>query len=84
VNYKLTYSPEVQQAKANGDPIVALESTIISHGLPYPENVKMVEDVSAIIRQHGAVPATMAILGGEIRVGITPDELDHLPRPRGL
>ncbi|QHS23409.1 pseudouridine-5'-phosphate glycosidase [Virgibacillus sp. MSP4-1] len=69
-------SQEVQQAKDEGKPIVALESTIISHGMPYPENVKMASEVEQIVRDNGAVPATIAIMDGKIKVGLTADELE--------
>lgn len=60
--------------------MVALESTIIAHGMPYPENVATARRVEAIVRQGGAVPATIAILGGEIKVGLAPGEMEHLGR----
>lgn len=76
-NY-LVYSEEVLQARAAGKPVVALESTIISHGMPYPQNVQTAREVEQIIRDAGAVPATIAIIGGKIRVGLSPDELELL------
>ncbi|MBK5441835.1 MULTISPECIES: pseudouridine-5'-phosphate glycosidase [unclassified Peribacillus] len=69
-------SAEVQQAKEEGKAIVALESTIISHGMPYPQNVKMAREVEQIVRDNGAVPATMAIIDGKIKIGLTEDELE--------
>ncbi|TFJ93189.1 pseudouridine-5'-phosphate glycosidase [Lentibacillus salicampi] len=72
----LEFSQEVQQAKENGQAIVALESTIISHGMPYPQNVKMARDVEAIVRENGAVPATIAIMDGKIKIGLSDDELE--------
>ena len=69
-------SKEVQQAKAEGKAIVALESTIISHGMPYPQNVKMAREVEQIVRDNGAVPATIAIIDGKIKIGLTDDELE--------
>ena len=57
----ITLHPEVREALAQGKPVVALESTIISHGMPYPQNVQTAREVEAIIREHGAVPATIAI-----------------------
>jgi Indigoidine synthase A like protein. len=74
----IQYSEEVQQAKERALPIVALESTIISHGMPYPENVKTALAVEEIIRENGAVPATIAIIGGKIRIGLTKDEIEFL------
>jgi pseudouridine-5'-phosphate glycosidase len=69
-------SEEVQTAKEQGKPIVALESTIISHGMPYPQNVKTAREVEQIIRDNGAVPATIAIIDGKIKIGLTDEELE--------
>ncbi len=69
---------EVSAARRNGRPLVALESTIISHGMPYPENVKTALAVEDIVRARGAVPATIAILGGKIVAGLSPAEIDEL------
>lgn len=74
----LVYSKEVQEAKAQNKPIVALESTIISHGMPYPQNVEMANTVEGIIREHGAVPATIAIMDGKLKVGLEPEDLEIL------
>lgn len=74
----LAFSPEVAAARAAGRPIVALESTIISHGMPYPQNVQTAREVEALIRAEGAVPATIAVLGGKIRVGLADEELELL------
>ena len=74
----LTYSPEVASARAKGLPIVALESTIITHGMPFPQNVETAKRVEAEIRAHGAVPATIAIMGGQILIGMTDAQLDAL------
>lgn len=71
-------SPEVAKAKRNGAPIVALESTIITHGMPYPQNVETARLVEAEVRGAGAVPATIAIMDGAIRVGLTGAELEAL------
>jgi pseudouridylate synthase len=76
----LEYAPEVAAARQAGRAIVALESTIISHGMPYPQNVQTAREVEAIIRAAGAVPATIAVLGGKIRIGLTEDELELLGR----
>ncbi len=72
----LAVAPEVADALADGRPVVALESTIISHGMPYPENVAMAREVEGIVREGGAVPATIAILGGRPTVGLADDELE--------
>ena len=74
----LEFAPEVATARAEGRAIVALESTIISHGMPYPQNVQTAREVEAIIRAQGAVPATIAVLGGKIRIGLTNAELELL------
>ncbi len=74
----LTFSPEVAKARAAGAPIVALESTIITHGMPWPQNVEAARAVEAEIRAHGAVPATIAIMDGQIHIGLTEAELDRL------
>ena len=71
---------EIHQALAQGKPVVALESTIIAHGMPYPQNVETAREVEAIVRANGAVPATIAILGGVLKVGLTSDELDRFGR----
>ncbi|QHE63638.1 pseudouridine-5-phosphate glycosidase [Rossellomorea vietnamensis] len=72
------YSEEVKEAKRKGMAIVALESTIISHGMPYPQNVKTAREVEDIIRSKGAVPATIAILNGRIKIGLSQEELEYL------
>lgn len=74
----LLFSPEVAAARAAGKPIVALESTIISHGMPYPQNVHTAREVEQVIRDAGAVPATIAIIGGKICVGLSEDQLETL------
>ena len=76
----LVVSDEVQQAQEVGTPIVALESTIISHGMPYPQNVETALAVEAIIRQEGCVPATIAIIDGQLKVGLTEQELQYFGR----
>ena len=63
--------PEVRQAVLENRPVVALESTILSHGMPYPENLAFAKKADAIIRSEGAVPATMAIIGGRVKAGLT-------------
>lgn len=74
----LAVADEVRDALASGKPVVALESTIISHGMPYPKNVQTAREVEQIIREHGAVPATIAILHGIPRIGLNDEELDLL------
>lgn len=78
MNQYLDISPEVQQALAEGRPVVALESTIISHGMPYPKNVETAMLVEQTIRENGAVPATIAILGGRLKAGLSPEEIEYL------
>ena len=70
-----TISPEVQSAVNQNKPIVALESTIISHGMPYPKNYETAVEVESIVRENGAVPATIAILNGNIHVGLDEGQL---------
>ncbi|MEW6565026.1 MAG: pseudouridine-5'-phosphate glycosidase [Spirochaetota bacterium] len=74
----LDINPEVAAALKAGKAVVALESTIISHGMPYPRNVETARNVEKIIRDHGAVPATIAILKGRMKVGLSPDEIEYL------
>jgi len=77
MNYKeyLSITPEIQNAIANNLPIVALESTILSHGMPYPENLEFAHKVEEIVRSEGAIPATMAIIDGKLKVGLNDEEL---------
>jgi pseudouridylate synthase len=74
----LDISEEVKSALKNNQPVVALESTIISHGMPYPKNVETALNVEQIIRDHGAIPATIAILNGRLKVGLSHDEIEML------
>ena len=78
MNKYLDISPEVKQALAEGKPVVALESTIISHGMPYPKNVETAMLVEKTIRDNGAVPATIAIIGGRLKAGLSADEIEYL------
>ena len=78
MNRYLDIAPEVQQALTEGRPVVALESTIISHGMPYPKNVETAMRVEQTIRDNGAVPATIAILGGRLKAGLSPEEIEYL------
>ena len=77
MNRFLDVKPEVAEAIAQGKPVVALESTIISHGMPYPQNVQTALAVEQIIRDHGAVPATIAIIGGRLKAGLTVEEIEY-------
>ena len=77
----IDFSDEVKAAKKLGRPIVALESTIISHGMPYPTNVQTAREVETIIRSYGAVPATIAVLNGRIHIGLSDDDLEYLANP---
>jgi pseudouridine-5'-phosphate glycosidase len=76
--------PEVQKALKENIGVVALESTIISHGMPYPDNVKMALAVEEIIRQEGAVPATIAILNGTIKIGLSSEEIEYLAKAKDV
>ena len=78
MNEYLDISPEVQAALKEHKPVVALESTIISHGMPYPQNVETALNVEKIIRENGAVPATIAIIGGRLKAGLSKEEIEHL------
>ena len=77
LNKYLDVNPEVAEAIAAGKPVVALESTIISHGMPYPQNVETALNVERIIRENGAVPATIAIIGGRLKAGLTAEEIEY-------
>jgi pseudouridylate synthase len=74
----LVFSEEVEKAMKENKPVVALESTIISHGMPYPQNVETAKEVEQLIRENGAVPATIAILDGKIKIGVNEEELEFL------
>ncbi len=79
----LDLSPEVTAARDAGRPLVALESTIITHGMPYPQNAQMAARVEEIIREEGAVPATIAVIDGRIRIGLSEGERDSLAQTTG-
>ncbi|WP_437594909.1 pseudouridine-5'-phosphate glycosidase [Sorangium sp. So ce1000] len=79
----LSISPEVGKALADGRPVVALESTIITHGMPYPQNLEMAQRVGAVIRRNGAVPATIAIMDGKLKVGVEAGDLERLAKAGG-
>lgn len=72
----LSITPEISKAIEEGKPVVALESTILSHGMPFPQNMEFAHKVEEIVRAEGAIPATTAIIGGKLKVGLTADELD--------
>ena len=78
MNKYLDIAPEVKEALAAGKPVVALESTIISHGMPYPQNVETALNVERIVRENGAVPATIAIIGGKLKAGLSHEEIEYL------
>ena len=78
MNQYLDIAPEVKRALDEGRPVVALESTIISHGMPYPKNVETALLVERTIRENGAVPATIAVIGGRLKAGLSPEEIEHL------
>ena len=78
MNKFLDVAPEVRQALDEGRPVVALESTIISHGMPYPKNVETALLVEQTIRDNGAVPATIAVIGGRLKAGLSREEIEHL------
>ncbi|WP_291565694.1 MULTISPECIES: pseudouridine-5'-phosphate glycosidase [unclassified Clostridium] len=82
-NY-LEISEEVSKALSEGRPVVALESTIISHGMPYPRNVETALNVEKIIRENGAVPATTAVLNGKIKVGLSAEEVEYLGKAKNV
>lgn len=84
MNTMISYSTEVQQALEGKKPIVALESTIISNGMPYPQNVETARIVEQIIRDNGAVPATIAIMDGKIKIGLSEEELEVLGNTPGV
>ena len=83
LNKFLDIKPEVAEALAAGKPVVALESTIISHGMPYPQNVQTALEVERIVREHGAVPATIAVIGGRLKAGLTAEEIEYFGK-KGL
>ncbi|WP_134495783.1 pseudouridine-5'-phosphate glycosidase [Microvirga pakistanensis] len=76
--YFLDVAPEVESALERGGAVVALESTIITHGMPYPQNVATAREVEAVVRENGAVPATIAVIGGRIKIGLKDEELEWL------
>src|SRR5690606_22297852 len=79
----LTIGPEIKKALAEGRPVVALESTIITHGMPYPQNLEMASRVEAVVRDNGAIPATIAIMDGRFAVGVSGEDLERLAQEGG-
>ncbi|HQV05726.1 MAG TPA: pseudouridine-5'-phosphate glycosidase, partial [Chitinophagaceae bacterium] len=84
INPYLSIEPVVQAALQNGQPVVALESTIISHGMPYPQNVETALAVEDIIRQQGAIPATIAIFDGKCQVGLSKEMLEYFGKQKNI
>lgn len=84
MKYQIKYSEEVLKAIQNNLPVVALESTIISHGMPYPDNLEVARKCEKIIRENGAVPATIAIIKGQIVVGINEEELEYMASSKDI
>ncbi len=82
--FELTYAPDVSNALTQGRPVVALESTIITHGMPYPQNVETARAVEAVVRDGGAVPATIAVMKGKLHIGLTDDELLELAQAENV
>lgn len=84
MNEILRFHPQVRHALDSGLPVVALESTVIAHGLPYPANLETARSMETLIRQQGVVPATIAILEGKLRVGVSDAELEHIATAKGI
>ena len=80
----ITISPIVKEALEQGKPVVALESTIISHGMPYPKNVQTALQVEETVRKNGALPATIGIIDGEIIVGMNPEQIEEFGKRKGV
>lgn len=80
----LSITPEIEEALKAGKPVVALESTILSHGMPFPQNMEFAHKVEEIVRAEGAIPATTAIIGGKLKVGLTSEELDLMCKGEGV
>ena len=78
MNNSFKYSRDVQIALSKGDPILALESTIIAHGMPYPQNLEFAHEAEEVARKYGATPATIAILNGEVCIGLDNNQLEFL------
>jgi len=84
MSLKMQFSPEVAMARADGSAIVALESTIITHGMPYPQNVETARKVEDVVRNGGAVPATIAVLEGQLHIGLTDAQLEQLGQAKDV
>ncbi len=84
LNKYLSITPEIENALKEGKPVVALESTILSHGMPYPENVEFAHKVEEIVRGEGAIPATTAIIGRKLKVGLSSEELEIMCKADGV
>ena len=80
----LIINPEVKKALQENRPVVALESTIISHGMPYPKNVETALRVEKVIRDNGAIPATIGIIDGDAIVGMTPEQIEEFGKRKGI
>ncbi len=80
----LELSPEVKDALKNSQPVVALESTIISHGMPYPKNFETALTLEKEVRAHGAIPATIAVIGGKIKIGLSESDIEYLSKAKGI
>ncbi len=84
MSLEMQFSPEVEKARSEGTAIVALESTIITHGMPYPQNVQTARKVEAVVRSGGATPATIAVLDGRLHIGLTDQELEQLGQAKDV
>ena len=84
LKHSLVINREVRDALAENKPVVALESTIISHGMPYPQNVETAKMLEQTVRENGGIPATIAILNGKIHIGLAPDELEFLATDKNI
>src|SRR5262245_64973359 len=80
VNPALEIAPEVREALSQRRPVVALESTVIAHGMAYPQNLETALDVESIVRAGGAVPATVAVVGGRLKAGLSEAEIEHIAK----
>ncbi|WP_427340503.1 pseudouridine-5'-phosphate glycosidase [Caloranaerobacter sp. DY30410] len=84
LNRYLEIHPEVEKAIEKGKPVVALESTIISHGMPYPQNVETAKKVERIVRENGAIPATIGIIKGKLKVGLSEEEIEYMGKAKNV
>jgi pseudouridine-5'-phosphate glycosidase len=83
-DFALQYGDHVTRARRDGRPVVALESTIVSHGLPRPDNLRVAREIEQTVRDNGAVPATIGMIGGRLIVGLTDPEIEHLAGADGV